>query len=56
MVSVAVIPTPASLTPLAAQMPLQNKKKFAQVIIDNNGSLKETLQQLQLQLKRLADG
>lgn len=41
---------------LAAQMPLQNKKKFAQVIIDNNGSPKETLQQLQLQLKRLADG
>lgn len=41
---------------LAAQMPLQNKKKFAQVIIDNNGSPKETLQQLQLQLKHLADG
>ncbi len=40
---------------LASQMPLEEKKNQVSLVIDNNGSLEETLQQLQIQLKRLTD-
>lgn len=38
---------------IAAQMPLKKKKQLAQVIIDNNGSFKQTLEQLEERLDRL---
>ncbi|MGT2948340.1 dephospho-CoA kinase [Streptococcus devriesei] len=45
-----------ALKRITAQMPLKNKKKAAQIIIDNNGSPEETRKQLEVQLKRLEKG
>jgi dephospho-CoA kinase len=39
---------------LAAQMPLEEKRKYADVIIDNGGSLEETKQQIQQAWKELS--
>lgn len=45
-----------ALKRITVQMPLKNKKKAAQIIIDNNGSPEETRKQLEVQLKRLEKG
>lgn len=38
---------------IAAQMSLEDKKKFADVVLDNSGALKETLEQVHKELAKL---
>lgn len=38
---------------IAAQMSLEDKKKFADVVLDNNGALEETLEQVHKELAKL---
>lgn len=38
---------------IAAQMSLENKKKFADVVLDNSGALEETLEQVHKELAKL---
>ena len=38
---------------IAAQMSLEDKKKFADVVLDNSGALEETLEQVHKELAKL---
>ena len=38
---------------IAAQMSLEDKKKFADVVLDNSGTLEETLEQVHKELAKL---
>ena len=40
---------------IAAQMSLEDKKKFADVVLDNSGALEDTLAQVRKELEKVLD-